>query len=186
MVPSGSRLAVLNQNKTHHDFFTHKHTTHFSILQSKNIMSTDDSTLSPVKKMGNDTTHAILPQNPNTLPPFHRIGYGDCESVWSIEKPGMNTSVIKREDINEARSVYNDFLMHRKLLSAIQELRLSPETAPLTSRVSVPACHQYVFEQMRAPGGIRGLVDFRSNIKLYATLSSRNVFPLLPKRPGNA
>ncbi|KAE9985095.1 hypothetical protein EG328_007866 [Venturia inaequalis] len=80
----------------------------------------------------------------NKLQPFHCIGSGNCGSVWSIENPGINTSVIKREDMNEARSVYNDFIMHRKILSAIQELRLSPETVSLTSRVSMPACHQYV------------------------------------------
>lgn len=89
--------------------------------------------------MGNDTNHAIRP-----LPPFHRIGYGVCGSVWSIENPGMNTSVIKREDMNEARSIHNDFPMYRKLLSAIHELRLLPKTTSQTSRVSVPACHQYV------------------------------------------
>lgn len=92
-------------------------------------MSKHDSSVSPLNQLGNDTNHAttspeiaskmasLALHDPDTAQPFHRIGFGFCGSVWSIENPARKSSAIKREDMNPARSVYNDFLMHRITLS---------------------------------------------------------------------
>lgn len=77
--------------------------------------------------------------------PFRHIGHGFCGSVWAVERPGINTCAIKREDGGEGRSVHKDFLMLQKVNSSIQALKMHPpEQAALASSISIPACYQYI------------------------------------------
>ncbi|KAI9699974.1 MAG: hypothetical protein M1836_002508 [Candelina mexicana] len=64
---------------------------------------------------------------------FRRIGQGFCGTVWAAPTDGDDAHAIKREDGGPGRSLYNDYVMHQKVLSASQ------------SRVCIPRCHQYVF-----------------------------------------
>lgn len=70
---------------------------------------------------------------------LRRIGSGFCGSVWAPPTESKNAHAFKREDGGPGRSVYNDYLMHQKVLSAS-----SKTLSANRSRVHVPGCHKYV------------------------------------------
>lgn len=63
------------------------------------------------------------------------IGEGACGSVWAALIGSKNTCAIKREDGGKWRSIYNDFVMHRKLLQTLSASQ---------SRVQIPTCYEYI------------------------------------------
>jgi len=68
-----------------------------------------------------------------------RIGAGFCGSVRARPTEPETTHAFKREDGGLGRSVYNDYVMHQKVLVA-----LSFSLPTNQSRVHVPGCHEYV------------------------------------------
>lgn len=70
---------------------------------------------------------------------LRRIGAGFCGSVWAPPTESKNAHAFKREDGGPGRSVYNDYVMHQKVLSA-----LSMSLSANQSKVHVPGCHKYV------------------------------------------
>ncbi len=70
---------------------------------------------------------------------LRRIGAGFCGSVWAPPTGSQNAHSFKREDGGPGRSVYNDYVMHQKVLSA-----LSMSLSANQSKVHVPGCHEYV------------------------------------------
>lgn len=77
---------------------------------------------------------------------LRRIGSGFCGTVWSSQELGK-TSAFKREDGGPGRSLANDFEMHRRVLSAVEELMTltamskNAHTCPI---VQVPCCYRYL------------------------------------------
>lgn len=63
------------------------------------------------------------------------IGEGACGTVWALPAAIGNTTVIKRENRDHARSLYNDFIMHRKIYE---------ELSAISCSIHVPRCHKYV------------------------------------------
>ncbi|KAI4129772.1 MAG: hypothetical protein LQ338_002082 [Usnochroma carphineum] len=66
---------------------------------------------------------------------LRRIGEGACGSVWAAPIGSENTCAFKRGKGASGRSLYNDYVMHQKVL---QTLRAGQ------SRVQVPDCHKYI------------------------------------------
>ncbi|KAL8733189.1 MAG: hypothetical protein Q9181_003672 [Wetmoreana brouardii] len=66
---------------------------------------------------------------------FQRIGQGFCGTVWAPLRGFESDRAIKREDGGPGRSLYNDFIMHRKVLESLSACH---------SRIRIPACHRYV------------------------------------------
>ena len=65
---------------------------------------------------------------------YRRIGQGFCGSVWSPPTDPESTLAIKREDGGLARSVHNDYIMHRRILSTL---------AP-SCTIRITACQEYI------------------------------------------
>ena len=86
--------------------------------------------LSPTKPRTFSSTKISIPtaQNPSTNTMYQRIGQGFCGTVWSNDDIG---DAIKREDGGPGRSLQNDFIIHRKVLSTIKS-------------ITVPNCYQYI------------------------------------------
>jgi len=66
---------------------------------------------------------------------LRRIGAGFCGSVWAPRTASENAHSFKREDGGPGRSVYNDYVMHQKILSA-----LSISQSANQSKVHVTGC----------------------------------------------
>ncbi|KAL9111488.1 MAG: hypothetical protein Q9227_004166 [Pyrenula ochraceoflavens] len=63
------------------------------------------------------------------------IGKGNCGSVWAVPTESQDGHAIKREDGCDGRSLFNDFIMHRKILE---------QQGASTCLVRIPRCLQYV------------------------------------------
>lgn len=66
---------------------------------------------------------------------FRSIGQGFCGSVWAAPAGSENACAMKREDGGPSRSLYNDYIMHQKVLQSLSTSQ---------ARVCVPSCHRYV------------------------------------------
>ena len=64
---------------------------------------------------------------------FRRIGQGFCGSVWAAPIDSNEIHAIKRENGGPGRNVYNDYIMHDKILSALPQ-----------QSVQIPDCYRYV------------------------------------------
>ena len=73
---------------------------------------------------------------------FRRIGQGFCGTVWAAETGtgSSDTTAIKREDGGPGRSLYNDYIMHKMILSSFSSIKPC-------KYLRIPACHQYVSNQ---------------------------------------
>lgn len=71
---------------------------------------------------------------------YRRIGQGFCGTVWAATTESGHAYAYKREDGGPGRSLHNDYIMHQKVL----------ESLPLNrSRVGVPGCHHFVYNDDR-------------------------------------
>ncbi|KAL9595057.1 MAG: hypothetical protein Q9219_006680 [cf. Caloplaca sp. 3 TL-2023] len=66
---------------------------------------------------------------------FRRIGQGFCGTVWAPEVGACDFTAVKREDGGPGRSLHNDYIMHRKILS---------HSSPSQSYLRIPACYRYI------------------------------------------
>ncbi|KAL9104813.1 MAG: hypothetical protein Q9163_000261 [Psora crenata] len=71
---------------------------------------------------------------------FRRIGQGFCGTVWASPTGSGNACALKREDGGPGRSLYNDYIMHQRVLKALPTGQ---------SVVCVPDCYQYVCAEDR-------------------------------------
>lgn len=87
---------------------------------------------------------------------LHTIGQGACGTVWASETGGP---AYKREDGNPARSLRNDFQMHRRVLQSQKTLTtLKPEPSTQV-QIQIPFCYDFI-EPENKEWWVRGLERF--------------------------
>ena len=67
---------------------------------------------------------------------FRSFGLGFCGSVWAAPIGFEDACAMKREDGGPGRSLYNDYIMHQKILEGFSVNE---------PRIRVPGCHQHVY-----------------------------------------
>lgn len=77
-----------------------------------------------------------------SLLPFDFIGSGFCGSVWAPAEE-ENSYALKREDGGQGRSLANDYDMHKRILTSLEQFNRTgiKQSFP---RVLVPRCMQYI------------------------------------------
>ncbi|ETS73108.1 hypothetical protein PFICI_15283 [Pestalotiopsis fici W106-1] len=85
--------------------------------------------------------HKVFHRESSSSTAYRRIGAGFCGSVWGDpEHHNVDSSVaIKREDGGPGRSLFNDFQIHKILITAYNECPQHIQAA-----FQIPECHEFV------------------------------------------
>ena len=107
---------------------------------------------------------------------FRRIGAGFCGSIWASD----DSHALKREDGGPGRSLLNDYNMHQKLLTTLNQLQ-SDINRP---RICLPRCHQFIDSDNRTWWNER-ISEFPKEYRIPCNTLVTDRIPPFPERVRN-